>query len=208
MGEAMHAEADAPAAADGQASAGERRQGRRHNRVLRVAVLAPDGGEKRFCLIRNISNGGAMIEVEEAVAGARAVIELQPKNVACRVVWVKDRHAGLAFAEPTDWTGLLRPATAGRKWQPRKPRIAIDRLAALRIGWARHFVGLRDISQGGVRVEGDLDAAPGTELVVTLDGFGAVPGNLRWRGGGACGISFNEALPLRALNRWLLASRG
>ena len=192
----------------GRRAAGERRQGRRHNTVLRVAVLAPEGGERRFCLVRNISDGGAMIEVEGALAGARAAIELQPKSIGCRIVWVRDRHAGLEFAAPTDWEGLLKPAAAPRKWRPRKPRIAVDRLAALRIGWTRHFVGIRDISQGGVRLDGDLDAAPGTALVVTLDGFGAVSGSLCWRGGGASGIAFNEALPLRALNRWLLAAGG
>ena len=192
---------------DGAPAGGERRQGQRHRTVLRVAVLAPEGAGRRLCLVRNISDGGAMLQVEGVAIGQRVVIELQPeKAVESEIVWVKERHAGLRFAAPTDWASLLKPEAPSKRWHPRKPRIPIDRLATVRIGWDRHWVGVQDVSQGGVRVDTDLGVPPGTSLVVTPDGLRPLGGCVRWRRDDSCGISFNEVLPLQEINAWLLAS--
>lgn len=182
----------------------DRRRAIRHRTVLRVAVMAPERGPRRFCLVRNISDGGAMIQAEGAVAGEQTRIELSPDcPVDGRVVWVRDDFAGIQFARPSDWSGLLRAHAASPAWRPRKPRIPVDRFATVRIGAALHWVGVRDISQGGAGLDMPLPARPGARLVVCLDRHRPIQASLRWSGDESCGVSFNEVLPLREVNAWL-----
>jgi hypothetical protein len=182
----------------------DRRRAMRHRTVLRVAVMAPERGPRRFCLVRNISDGGAMIQADGAVAGEQTTIELSPETpIDGRVVWVREDYAGIQFARPKDWAGLLRADAASPVWRPRKPRIRVDRFATVRIGAELHWVGVRDISQSGAGLDAPLPATPGTRLVVCLDRYRPVEACLRWRGDEAGGLSFNEVLPLREVNDWL-----
>ena len=104
------------------------------------------------------------------------------------------------------WTSpslLANPQLLDNGWRPRTPRVEIDRMATLRAGARTHWVHARDISQSGVKVESDQPIEPGTEVVLTLEGFRPVPGVVRWSAGGHCGLAFNQLIPFSELIAWL-----
>ena len=187
----------------------ERRGDERHLKILRVGTLVVDGRHE-LCLIRNISAGGLMAHVYSALTPGQAVtVELKTNQlVAGRVIWVSEGNAGIRFDAAMDVAELLaNPAVLDNGWRPRTPRVEVDRMATLRSGARTNWVQVRDISQSGIKVEGDEPPAPGEEIVVTLEAFRPLPGVVRWSNGAHSGIAFNEPIPLGELIGWLKDGR-
>ena len=173
--------------------------------ILRVGSLIIEG-ERELCLIRNISAGGVTAHIYSSVTvGQRLAIELRGDHtVEGAVAWIENANIGIAFDEPIDVEAMLAShAASGTGWQPRLPRVEVDRLATLRIGAAVYGVSTRDISQGGVKVETDHPVEEGQAVVLTLEKFRPLQGLVRWHVDGLCGISFNEVVPFHELMRWL-----
>lgn len=187
----------------------ERRQGERVVTILRVGALIVDG-QRELCLIRNMSAGGLLAHVYSRVeTGQRVTVELKThQQIDGRVVWVKDENAGIEFDMPVDITAMLaNPPVLDNGWKPRMPRVEVDRVASLRIGAATHWVQIRDISQGGVKIAWDQPIEVDTPVVITPENYGPVPGTVRWNGQGFCGISFNQLIPFDQLVKWLKQGR-
>lgn len=183
----------------------ERRQQERHIKILRVGILVIDG-RRELCLIRNISAGGLMAHLYTKVEpGQKVSVELKThQEISGRVVWTRDANAGIAFDEPVDIAELLaNPAVLDNGWRARTPRIEVDRLATLRCGARTQWIHTRDISQSGVKIEVDEPIDIGGDVVVTPEGFRPLPGVVRWQNGRACGIAFNQLIPLAELIEWL-----
>ncbi len=186
----------------------ERRQQERHLTILRVGALLVDGA-RELCLIRNISAGGLMAHVYCTLRpDQRVAVELKTNQQISGIVrWVQDSNCGIAFDEPIDVAELLaNPPVLPNGWRPRMPRVEIDRMATVRVGARPCFVHVRDISQGGIKVETDQPLEPGRDVMVTLDGFRPVPGMVRWQSEAHCGISFNQPIPFGELMDWLKKS--
>lgn len=183
----------------------ERRRDARHLTILRVgALIGPQGRE--LCLIRNISAGGLMAHVYSKLEeGQRVAVELkgnQPTNG--HVLWVSGSNVGIEFDEPIDVTEILsNQAVLDNGWQPRLPRIEVDRLATLRCGARLLGVNTRDISQGGVKIECDLPLEAGREVVLTMERFRPLQAVVRWSGAGLAGLAFNHLVPFHELMGWL-----
>jgi hypothetical protein len=183
----------------------ERRQQERFLKILRVGTLVI-GGRRELCLIRNISAGGLMAHVYSNVApGQRVTVELKTsQQVSGEIVWVRDANAGISFDTEIDIEELLaNPAVLDNGWRARAPRIEVDRPANLRAGARMHRIRTRDISQSGLKIESDANFEAGDAVVLMLDDFPPIPGVVRWQSGRACGISFNEVVPLSELIAWL-----
>ena len=75
----------------------------------------------------------------------------------------------------------------------------------LRAGARTYGVSTRDISQGGIKIDIDERLDEGQPAVLTLEGFRAVEGVVRWYQDGVCGIAFNQVIPFRELMTWLRA---
>ena len=183
----------------------ERRRQERHIRILRVGVLFVDG-RRELCLIRNISAGGLMAHVYSPVQpDQRVTVELKSnQQIGGRIVWVRDGNAGIAFDAPVDVAELLaNPTRLENGWRPRLPRVEVDRMATLRAGADSRRVRVRDVSQGGIKVEAERPPDPGTEVVVTFERLGSLAGTVRWADAGACGIAFNQLIPFDELIVWL-----
>jgi hypothetical protein len=183
----------------------ERRRQERQLTILRVGVVIIEG-QRELCLVRNISAGGLMAHVYRPVApGQEVIVELKSnQQIAGHIVWVEDGNAGIAFDSPIDISELLaNPPKLANGWRPRLPRVEIDQLATLRIGASTGWVHVRDISQGGVKIEIDQPIEPGTEVVLTLEGFRPLSGTIRWRRESDCGIAFNQLIPFDELIGWL-----
>ncbi|MDQ4088332.1 MAG: PilZ domain-containing protein, partial [Pseudomonadota bacterium] len=146
----------------------ERRRDERQLTILRVGVLVVEG-ERELCLIRNISAGGLMAHVyREVRKDQRVTVELKSgQQIGGRVVWTAGRNAGIAFDAPIDVAELLaNPPRLANGWRPRLPRVEVDRLATLRVGAGMCWVQVRDVSQGGVKLEVDRPLETGAEVVV------------------------------------------
>lgn len=183
----------------------ERRRNRRHVRILRVGTLNA-GSRTELCLIRNISAGGLMAHVYSTLKLGQAVsVGLKSSHLLHgKVVWAKDGNVGIQFDEPIDVEGMLsNPALLENGWLPRMPRVEVDWLATVRAGAKTSWVSLRDISQGGVKLESDEPLTAGEQVVLTIDKFRSVRGVVRWWEDGCGGVAFNEIIPFHELMRWL-----
>lgn len=183
----------------------ERRHGERHLKILRVGVLTVDG-RRELCLIRNISAGGLMAHLYSSVRPGQVVsVELKSnQQLSGHIVWVRDANAGIAFDTPVDIGELLaNPPVLDNGWRARSPRVEVDRVASIRAGGKTHWVNVRDISQSGAKIETEEALEVGADVVVTLENFRPIPGVVRWRHEGTCGVSFNGLIPLRELIDWI-----
>jgi hypothetical protein len=185
----------------------ERRGQQRHLTILRVGVLIIDG-ERELCLVRNISAGGVMAHVyREIGVGTRLQIEIKnDEAIAGTVAWEADSNIGVAFDAKIDVPDLLATSKIlqdGRS--ARRPRVQIDRMAKLRCGAQILWVHARDISQGGVKVDSEHELPVDADVVITFDGFRPLPGVVRWRKDGQCGIGFIQVIPIAELCEWLRA---
>lgn len=188
----------------------ERRGDVRHLTILRVGTLLV-GGRRELCLVRNISAGGLMaIVYSKFQAGERIAVELKTNHqIAGIITWSRDSMIGINFDEKIDVAEILsNPPLLDNGWRPRMPRVPVDRLATLRAGARTYWVSIRDISQGGVKVEADQPIEIGGETVVTLENFRPLPGVVRWRHGNMVGISFNQVIPFHELSQWLVQDDG
>jgi hypothetical protein len=185
----------------------ERRRQQRHLTILRVGALVVDGA-RELCLVRNISAGGVMAHVYRHLAvGTRVEIEIKnDEPLAGRVVWEEDANVGIAFDQKIDVPDLLATSKLlGNGRLARRPRVAINRLAKVRCGADVYFVDALDLSQGGVKLAMEEELPIDADVVVTLDGFRPLPGIVRWRREGHCGISFIQVIPIAELCEWLRA---
>lgn len=79
----------------------ERRQAPRRNTVI-LATIVFDGGRRRMsCIIRNLSDSGARLEVDKVI-GVPNTFDLvatgyQPR--ACRVAWRALKELGVQFVD-------------------------------------------------------------------------------------------------------------
>lgn len=183
----------------------ERRTGQRHISILRVGKVVTPRGED-LCLIRNISAGGLMARVYTRLdVGQHVLFELRAdRRLAGVVRWVRDDNVGVQFDDPIDVAAVLsdRDLTESEH-RPRAPRLSRPCKAKLRVGARYHRVTVRDISQGGAKIEAPVALAVDTDIILTLDGFRAVAGSIRWSRDGQSGIAFNQVIPYPELTGWL-----
>ena len=184
----------------------ERRSGERHLSLLRVGALMIDG-RRELCLIRNVSAGGMLIRAYCPIPeGAEITIELkqgEPINGHAR--WVKGEQVGVIFDQPIDVIELLSSSSEGPR--PRMPRVEVDCLAWVREGATVHRMRAVNVSQGGIKVDGEARISAGSEVTVSIHGLAPQAGTVRWNDSGSYGITFNRVIALPALVCWLQDQR-
>ena len=185
---------------------GERRDDERHLTLFRVGAMSV-AGRRELCLIKNISTGGMKIRPYcELVIGDEITVELKTGMIVPgTVAWISDGNAGISFHQPVDVVEILSQSASGPR--PRMPRIEVACSATIRDGANVHKVVVRDVSQGGLKVECPAPLDNGVGLAVTLPGMETQAGVACWVDGGLAGISFNRLLPLSELVTWLKAMR-
>lgn len=185
---------------------GDRRDGERHLTLYRVGSILIKG-RRELCLIKNISAGGMRIRAYCPMRVGNAVaVELKSGQlIAGSVSWIGDDNVGISFDSPIDVIAML--SSSGEGPRPRMPRVEVDCHAAVREGATNYRLRVRDISQGGIKVETAALLTRGSDVIVTLPGMAAQAGVVRWCEGGFAGIIFNGALPLSILVDWLQDQR-
>jgi hypothetical protein len=186
---------DAPARPD-------RRNGERYLSLLRVGALLIDD-RRELCLVRNVSAGGMMIRPYSPIdLGASVAVELKHGETVSGVArWIEDGLVGIAFDQAIDVVALLTPSEDGP--QPRMPRIELSCTAWIREDGDIYRTKTVNISQGGIRVEGEPRLKVDADVIVSLAGLGPIPGHVKWQEGDQRGIKFNRVLAVNELMDFL-----
>lgn len=197
----------APAIVAGE---GERRQGRRHVTVLRIAKVMRTHGDE-LCVIRNISDGGVMAHLyAPAQVGEPVVIEFKSgAQLAGRVRWARGDDAGIQFLNPIDMVSFLGgEGDVTGSGEPRAPRLGVGLPAVARVGVRMHSVTICDISQGGLKLARSWDLAVDQKLVVRVAGLPPLSGTVRWCDDRFSGVAFDHPLVFTVLARWAAETDG
>lgn len=190
---------------DGRRGFIERREGNRHISVFRVGRLACDGHDQ-LCVIRNISVGGVMIEVNAPPpVGARIRVELRSdRSLAATVRWARERSAGVAFDAPIDVAAMLKEERSSiLRMQPRAPRFVRDAGVQVTSTLASMKGRIGNISINGLAMTGPTPFSPNERVLATIEGLGAIHAVVRWSANGETGLRFAAPLSYRALADWL-----
>ena len=187
----------------------QRRQEPRLMTLLRVGTIIVDG-RRDLCLIRNVSSSGLMLHVYTALkVGQLVEVEMKTgQQLAGHVKWIDGSNAGVQFAEAIDVMAMLTSQLiAHGELKPRMPRVEVRAPATLRMGGRSFRVMTCDISQGGAKVTLDAVLPPDANVVLSMEGFHALHGVIRWSDGEAAGITFNSVIPWPQLISWLKERR-
>jgi len=183
----------------------DRRREQRHKTIMRVGLLH-GAGYKELCLVRNISAGGMMARVYRAMAvGETLSVELREGQLLSgTVAWSRDWYVGISFDAEIDVEDAL-----ATRWvsefghRPRLPRIDIDCPARIRVGSRFYAARLRNISQGGAKVQLFKPLAAWGDAALSLLDLPPLKSQIRWMFDDFVGLSFNERLPFEVLALWL-----
>jgi hypothetical protein len=172
---------------------------------LDAAVLY-DSGERQECSIRRISALGATLRGELAKApGTEIAIELVTgQRPAGTVDWVKGGETGVRFSQPVDMLALINRKLVSQPIERRTmPRVEIR--CDVYVKFAENVCPaiMRNISAGGLQLEGEDLPPRGTFVSVFVEGLNLSPGEVIWRRGNLAGIEVFEELSWTSIIPWI-----
>jgi hypothetical protein len=170
------------------------------------AGVIHDGGARRECAIRRISALGATLRGKIGKApGDEIAIELATGHRhAARIEWVENGEAGVRFAQPIDVLALINRKLVSQAAERRAmPRVELRCGAFVKKGEDFLPVMLRNISAGGLQVEGEGLPAQGTFVSIFIDGIIVPPGEIVWRRDKLAGIELLEELSWSSIMPWI-----
>lgn len=161
----------------------------------------------------NVSSRGAMIRTEiEPRIGEQLDILFDEKNrTRCVVRWVREGRIGLEFVNETIfWSSDRSQGPAFQAERPqaeaavhavtdREPRQKLLRAGTLYWSGISIPVRLRNISEGGARVESGRELCAGAEVELDLGEAGFQIAEVRWSKDGQIGLRFAESFDIEAL---------
>jgi len=164
----------------------ERRSDRRVVSAFRPGCVLSEG-RMLLGLIRNLSAGGVMIELDERIEpGTRVRYFWDETNVIDAIVaWSEGRAHGL------DNTDAARPFA--NPFPYRSVRVPCTRRAEIFANGLSHHAALENLSLGGMRVSG-FRAPRGALLTVRLGDVELPNASVRWCRGDETGIRFERPL--------------
>lgn len=194
----------------------------RHFNILDEATMV-FRRKKLTVAVVNVSSRGAMLRAAiEPRIGEKVEMLFTPQTrTRCAVRWVRDGRIGVEFLDETIFwktTGngpvfryesaqteeaeIARPA----EFKDRAPRQRVMRCGTLYWGGVSIPVRLRNISEGGARLESDRILQPGCEVELDLGDAGFRAAEVRWSTEGQVGLRFFEEFDLDSLTPSELAT--
>ena len=181
----------------------ERRTDERLTPMLRIAKLSSAFGEQ-LIRVRNVSAGGLMADIGEAPeVGSSVWVELSQQKIPASVVWIRDGMVGIKFDQNLDIGELLAGRKARHGFRARPPRLNVECKASVRVGRTYYTVDVHDISLGGIKVEPIQEYCVGKKVVVIVESFRPVKGEVRWFSDRVAGIVFDQPLGFEELAEWV-----
>ncbi|MEO5773827.1 MAG: PilZ domain-containing protein [Sphingomicrobium sp.] len=169
-------------------------------------------GERSECEIRRIAAGGATLRGQLAdAAGEDLSVELGGgQRAAGTVEWLERGETGVRFKQPVDVLALINRQLINQPTERRAmPRVEIRCAAHVRFGGSFWPSTLRNISAGGLQIEGDPLPDRGTFVSVFVDGLVLPAGEVKWRKDALAGVQLMEEVSWTSIIPWIRGlSRG
>lgn len=164
------------------------------------------GSVRQICQIRKLGAGGAVLHADVPIEpGARLELDLETGEPLVGVVaWREGSEIGLKFDAPIDILPIIARNLASQPGERRRmPRIEIGCPALLEQDGRTELAAIRDIAQGGVKLETPHPLHPDAQVTVTPEGLHPVEGVVRWVNGRIAGIAFAREIGWQELMPWL-----
>ena len=163
-------------------------------------------GIRHPCEIRKISALGATIASNlDPALGDRVSIELATgQRPAGKIAWSDAGEVGVRFDDAIDVIALLNRKLVSQTPERRTmPRLEVRCLAHIKSG--EHFLPamLRNISSGGVQLEGSEMPAVGAYVSIFVEGLNIPSGEVIWSKGELIGIELLEELSWTSIIPWV-----
>jgi hypothetical protein len=171
--------------------------------MLRIAKLSSAFGEQ-LIRVRNVSAGGLMADIGEAPEiGSPVWVEMSSQKIPASVVWIRDGTVGIKFDQNLDIGELLAGRKARHGFRARPPRLQVECKASVRLGKTYYTVDVHDISLGGIKVAPIQEYCVGKKVVVMIESFRPIKGEVRWFSDRVAGIVFDQPLGFEELAEWV-----
>lgn len=170
------------------------------------AGVIHDSGAQLDCSIRRISSLGATLRgASLGKPGHELAIELATGHRPVAIVdWVVGSEAGIVFKQPIDLLALINRTLVSQPIERRvMPRVELR--CTLKVKCGENFVPavLRNISAGGLQIEGEILPLAGSYVAVQVDGLVMPPGEVVWRKDNLAGVELFEELSWTSLMPWI-----
>jgi hypothetical protein len=165
-----------------------------------------DAGQQRQCTIRRISSLGATLrgEIRKAVGDEIAIELANGQRPAAVIDWVSGPETGIVFKQPIDLLALINRKLVSQPAERRAmPRVEIR--CPLYVKWCENLepATLRNISAGGLQIEGNLLPPRDTFVGIFVEGLNVPAGEIVWRKGNLAGIELFEELSWSSIIPWI-----
>lgn len=170
------------------------------------AAVIHDGGSRQDCAIRRISALGATLRGKLGKAsGDDIAVELATGHRhAATIDWVEGGEMGVRFHQPIDVLALINRKLVSQTAERRAmPRVEIRCGAFVKKGEDFLPVMLRNISAGGLQMEGEGLPPQGTFVSIFIDGINVPAGEIAWRKDKLAGIELLEELSWSSIMPWV-----
>jgi hypothetical protein len=179
-----------------------------------ASVLQPGsvvvGSIRQVCLIRKISAGGAVLHTDLPVEeGRRLELELDTgEHLDGSIAWRRGSELGLRFDEPIDVLPILARNLVSQPGERRRmPRVEVFCPARIDLESRSILVTVRDMAQGGAKIEGPFELNTDEKVMLTPEGLRPVAGAVRWVAGNVAGLIFEPELEWQELMPWFRSRR-
>lgn len=163
-------------------------------------------GVRQECFIRKISALGVTIGSDLVPAlGERVSVEIATgQRPAGKIAWTGRNELGVRFDDCIDIIALLNRKLVSQTPDRRTmPRLELRCLAHIKCGGNFWPAMLRNISTGGLQLEGEQLPAAGTYAAVVVDGLNIPAGEVVWKRGNIAGVELLEELSWTSIIPWV-----
>jgi len=165
-----------------------------------------DSGARQECSIRKISARGVTLRGElKKAAGEQVAVELGTgQRASGTIAWAERGEVGISFDEEVDMVALLNRQLVSQPAERRAmPRVEIRCDAFVKFGENLASAVVRNVSAGGLQLEGEQLPPIGTYVSVFVEGLNIPSGEVIWRRGNLAGIEVFEELSWTSIIPWI-----
>lgn len=163
-------------------------------------------GSRWPCSIRKISALGATLRGNlNGVPGDPLAVELETgQRPAATIAWVKTDEIGVGFDQPIDVIALVNRKLVSQPVERRAmPRVELRCGAWIKKGQDFLPATVRNISAGGLQLEGDALPGVGSYVNLFVEGLNVPPGEVVWRDGKLAGVELMAELSWASIMPWI-----